>query len=528
MRTVRQIARVTVAGLVLALAPVPSFVPAYLASSLSPFLGFSFFFLGSALSPFLGSAQAQAQAQQVPDFGAGPGGIPEAGSAIAADQLADIFSKVGDQLLEDCIFELSEEQVMVQYALVQAYVARGASGTIARRLAAAQIQPPKPSAKCEQVRGIRQVAPPQQEARLEPEAQPSPEAGASPEAPVTSEPEVVVPTPKAQPEAEASPSAPDVQTLTPEDRALAPEGIPVPKPVPAPKIAKAPEATQPAPEETQPEPQAAPLPWSTTTEPVPKAAQKPSVVALPKVNAPQPPAEPKGPQATAPVMSVVGKKPLPQWDCADGVDYVTIHLGGYERKLTGGEICSPFQDVVSELPASATGFRLGYTIKTGRLFVISDDPQISGKTIAWGLSGRDVCRNNPDPDCFAAKAVGPLPPGEYTFAAGKEYRVSYGPRTKRHVAGIFMTKLWNKERFSPAHIAAIKARGNIAIHMRLKGEMSEACIGLEPKGWAYVASLIKDERATGLNAYIDEPYPQVAEAPPVVVASGFSLTSLFK
>jgi hypothetical protein len=259
---------------------------------------------------------------------------------------------------------------------------------------------------------------------------------------------------------------------------------------------------------------------------VPKA-QKPSVVALPKVNAPQPPPE-KGPQPTAPVMSVVGKKPLPQWDCADGVDYVTIHLGGYERKLTGGEICSPFQDVVSELPASATGFRLGYTIKTGRLFVISDDPQIAGKTIAWGLSGRDVCRNNPDPDCFAAKAVGPLPPGEYTFAAGKQYRVSYGPRTKRHVAGIFMTKLWNKERFSPAHIAAIKARGNIAIHMRLKGEMSEACIGLEPKGWAYVASLIKDERATGLNAYIDEPYPQVAGAPPIVVASGFSLTSLFK
>jgi hypothetical protein len=56
--------------------------------------------------------------------------------------------------------------------------------------------------------------------------------------------------------------------------------------------------------------------------------------------------------------------------------------------------------------------------------------------------------------------------------------------------------------------------------------MSEACIGLEPKGWAYVASLIKELRATGLNVYIDEP-PQIAEKPPVIVASTFSLTALF-
>ena len=41
--------------------------------------------------------------------------------------------------------------------------------------------------------------------------------------------------------------------------------------------------------------------------------------------------------------------------------------------------------------------------------------------------------------------------------------------------------------------------------------MSEACLGLEPKGWTYVASLIKDGRATGVNVYIDEPYPQIAE-----------------
>lgn len=372
---------------------------------------------------------------------------PDAGPAMTADQLADIFSQVGDQLLEDCIFELSEEQVLVQYALVQAYVAKGASGAVARKLAAQQIQPPKLSSKCEQI-------------RRSPETQPMQEARPAPEA---------LPAPEAQPTPEAAP----------------------------------------------------PKDWATSTQPVPQVPKKPVVAALPPKPKP-------APQQPLPVISLAGKKGLQRWDCADGVDYVTIHLNGYERKLTGGEICSPFQDVVSELPASASNFRLGYTITTGRLFVVSNDPSVNGKTIAWGLSGRDVCRNNPDPDCFAAKAVGPLPPGEYSFASGKEYRVSFGPRTKRHVAGIFLNKLWNKERFSPAHIAAIKARGNIAIHVRLKGEMSEACIGLEPKGWAYVASLIKEGRATGLNAYIDEPHPQIAEAPPIVVASGFSLTSLFK
>ena len=182
----------------------------------------------------------------------------------------------------------------------------------------------------------------------------------------------------------------------------------------------------------------------------------------------------------------------------------------------------------SEVPASVRNFKLGYTIKTGRLFIISDNPQASGKTIAWGISGRDVCRNNPDPDCLAARAVGPLPPGEYSFAAEQDRRVSWGPRTKRNVAGIYLRKLWSKDRFSAQQTAAILARGNIAIHVRLKGEMSEACIGLEPKGWAYVASLIKETRATGINVYIDEPYPQIAENPPVVVASSFSLSSLFK
>ena len=41
---------------------------------------------------------------------------------------------------------------------------------------------------------------------------------------------------------------------------------------------------------------------------------------------------------------------LPQWDCAPGVDYVTIQHRGYERKLTGGEICNPFDDVVRKVP----------------------------------------------------------------------------------------------------------------------------------------------------------------------------------
>ena len=341
----------------------------------------------------------------------------DAGSAAAADQMADFFSKVGDQIYEeDCIFDLSPEQVEVQSALIQAYVKQGASSSLARQLAVKQIQPPKLSKKCEQIRGAPKAAPPS---------------------------------------------------------------------------------------------------WNTTIAVAPK----------PKIDAPKLPPEPP---AMAPAVVLATKKVLPQWDCAQGVDYVTIHLNGYERKLTGGEICNPFEDVVAEVPASLPSFRLGYTIKTGRLFVLAGDPQLSGKTIAWGISGRDVCRNNPDPDCLAAKAVGPLPPGQYSFAADKDRRVSWGPKAKRSVAGIYLAKLSSRYRFSPQQKAAMLARGNIAIHVRLKGEMSEACIGLEPKGWAYVATLIKDARATGLNVYIDEPYPQIAESPPVVVASSFSLTSLFK
>lgn len=344
----------------------------------------------------------------------------EAHAPGAADEIADIFSKLGDEIYEDCIFELSDEQIHIRTALTQSYIDQGAAAPMARKLAAAQIQPPKLSEKCEQMRRM---------------------------------------------------------------------------PPPAP-----------------------PTDWATTTEPIP---QKPAAVAVAKPRQPDKPEPPT-------VIALDGVTMPAAWDCADGVDYVTITLNGYKRKLTGGEICNPFEDVVRELPPSASGFRLGYTIRTGRLFVISDNPALNGQTIAWGLSGRDVCRNNPDPDCFATRAVGPLPPGEYAFAAERKYRVTWGPKTKRHVAAVYLKKLWNKDSFSKAHTAAILKRGNIAIHARLKGEMSEACIGLEPKGWSYVASLIRDGRATALNVYIDEPHPQIAEAPPVIVASTFSLTSLFK
>jgi hypothetical protein len=375
------------------------------------------------------AVEALAPAGEAPAGEAPAAGSATADSPASADDIADIFSKLGDQIYEDCIFDLSEEQINVQAALILAYMDQGAESAVARRLAAIQIQAPKLSAKCEQMR--------------------------------------------------RAPPPPVDWTTTTEAQEPPPEA-------PAPTAAKPP---------------------------------KPVIAATPKVPVPELP---------PPVVALAGKQVPSQWDCADGVDYVTITLNGYKRKLTGGEICNPFEDVAREVPASAGNFRLGYTISTGRLFVISDNPAINGQTISWGLSGRDVCRNNPDPDCFAARAVGPLPPGEYAFAAEKKYRVSWGPKTKRHVAAIYLKTLFNKERFSPAHIAAIKKRGNIAIHVRLKGEMSEACIGLEPKGWAYVASLIKDGRATGLTVHIDEPYPKIAEAPPVIVASSFSLTSLFK
>jgi hypothetical protein len=335
-------------------------------------------------------------------------------AASAADEIAHVFGQVGGQVYEHCIFELSQEQIEVQQALIVAYIRAGATSALARQLAAKQIQPPKTTDECKQIRGAAKSAPP---------------AAAGP---------------------------------------------------PPPKL--------------------------------------PKVAALPK-----PP-----PKAPSPPVSIADKTVLPQWDCAPGVDYVTIHHRGYERKLTDGEICSPFDDVVHAVPDALKSFRLGYTIRTGRLFILGDDAQASGRTIAWAISGREACRNNPDPDCLATRAVGPLPPGKYAFAANKNHRVTWGPKIKRMVAAVYLTKLWNRERNTPAQTVGILARGDIAIHVRLKGEMSEACLGLEPKGWGYVSALIKEGRATGLDVFIDEPYPQIAEAPPIVRVSSFSLSSLFK
>jgi hypothetical protein len=342
---------------------------------------------------------------------------PAAEAAATADDIADFFSQVGDQILEDCIFELSDEQLEVQQALIQAYIKHGAPSLLARQLAVKQIQPPPLSDKCKQIKR-------------------------------------------------------------------------------PPKLA----------------------PWFSVT--TPSAAKKPAASAAPPKAA--------APEAAAPSTPLAHKAVLPEWDCAPGVDFVTIQHKGFERKLTNGEICNPFDDVVHKVPDTLKEFRLGYVIRTGRLFLITDDPRASGRTIAWAISGREACRNNPDPECLAARAVGPLPPGEYSFAGEKDKRVSWGPTSKRLVAGIYLTKLWNKERFTREQLAAVMARRNIAIHVRLKGEMSEACLGLGPNGWGYVSALIKDGRASGLSVYIDEPYPQVAERAPIVTASSFSLSSLFK
>lgn len=367
-------------------------------------------------------SQVRSQPKAAPQVQAKPDPLEP---ASAAHEMADVFSQIGGQIYEDCIFELSEEQMEVQQALIQAYVRLGADSVLARQLAVKQIRPPRLSSKCEKIKGS------------------NPAAAATP---------VSLPGPGAWAPSVATPDTPSKKRET------------------APKL----------------------------------------------------PSEPTGPAPLA------DKKVLPNWDCAPGVDYVTIMHKGYERKLSNGEICSPFDDVVRAVPDTATSFKLGYTIRTGRLFVISDNASVNGRTVAWAISGRDVCRNNPDPDCLAARAIGPLPPGEYNFASKKEHRVSWGPKTRRMVSGIWLSKLWYKEKYSPTQTKAILARGNIAIHVRLRGEMSEACLGLGEKGWAYVSQLIKDGRATGVNVYIDEPHPQIAESPPIIRHSNFSLSSLFK
>ncbi len=116
--------------------------------------------------------------------------------------------------------------------------------------------------------------------------------------------------------------------------------------------------------------------------------------------------------------------------------------------------------------------------------------------------------------------MGPLPPGEYAFAAGGEYRASFGPRTAAAMWPAFSDQALEQGAVHAASTSPPSRRGNIAIRSGFKGEMSEACIGLEPKAGPTWRRSIKEGRATPLNAFIDEPYPQVAEAPPIVVASG--------
>src|SRR5262245_34444270 len=85
---------------------------------------------------------------------------PAAGPAAAAGDIANFFGQVGDQIYEDCIFELSQEQLEVQQALIEAYVKQGATHSLARQLAVKQIHPPKLSDECEQMRGSSKAAAP--------------------------------------------------------------------------------------------------------------------------------------------------------------------------------------------------------------------------------------------------------------------------------------------------------------------------------------------------------------------------------
>ena len=77
---------------------------------------------------------------------------PAAGSTAAAGDIADFFSQVGNQIYAYCIFELSQEQLEVQQALIAAYIKQGASSALARQLAVKQIHPPQLSDECRQIK----------------------------------------------------------------------------------------------------------------------------------------------------------------------------------------------------------------------------------------------------------------------------------------------------------------------------------------------------------------------------------------
>jgi hypothetical protein len=52
-------------------------------------------------------------------------------AATAASDIADFFGQV-EVIYEDCIFELSQEQLEVQQGLMEAYIKRGATSSLAR------------------------------------------------------------------------------------------------------------------------------------------------------------------------------------------------------------------------------------------------------------------------------------------------------------------------------------------------------------------------------------------------------------
>ena len=85
---------------------------------------------------------------------------PGARAASAASDIANAFSQIGDGIYEHCIFELSQEQIEVQQALIGAYVKQGASHALARQLAVKQIRPPKLSDECQQIKNQSKPAPP--------------------------------------------------------------------------------------------------------------------------------------------------------------------------------------------------------------------------------------------------------------------------------------------------------------------------------------------------------------------------------
>ena len=85
---------------------------------------------------------------------------PDRGSATGAGDIANFFSQVGNQIYQYCIFELSQEQLEVQQALIEAYIKQGASNALARQLAVKQIQPPRLSDECQQIKKQSKAPPP--------------------------------------------------------------------------------------------------------------------------------------------------------------------------------------------------------------------------------------------------------------------------------------------------------------------------------------------------------------------------------